>query len=135
MIVIIIILILSLSGCLDDSSNITSDNKQNVLTEKEKFLGLWETEESINNPNILNKYEFYDDDTMLSTYIIYEPSETHEGLANFQINNGEICMQAQPHGAITDGDSYCYTYKFYDGETRVVLESEELPSVTLIKIE
>ena len=128
----IVTLTLSLSGCIN---NANVENNDNIISNKEKFIGRWETEESINNPNILQTYEFYDNGTLLSIYIVYNPSETHEGFADYQVEKNKICMQTQAHGAITDGDAYCYTYKFYDGDTRMVLDADDLPTVNLIKIQ
>ena len=134
-VITIILLTVGLSGCIDNSSNIVNKNNNNNVSEQDKFIGKWETEESINNPNILQTYEFYNNGTLLSIYLVYSPSETHEGLADYQLENKKICMQAQAHGAITDGDAYCYNYKFYDDDTRMVLDADELPTVTLIKIQ
>ena len=44
-------------------------------------------------------------------------------------------MKTQPHGAITDDDSFCYDYEFSDGDTTLVLTTSELPTVTLTKVE
>ena len=132
-VITVFFLILSLSGCLENSSNVVNKNNNNRVSDQYKFIGKWETEDSINNPNILRTYEFYENGTLLSIYIVYNPSETHEGLADYQVENGKICMQTQPHGAITDGDAYCYDYTFFDNDTHVTLTTNELPTVTLVK--
>jgi len=99
-----------------------------------KFIGTWETEESISDENILQTYIFYENGTFLSIYIVYNPAETHEGWGDYNIDNGKICMKTHPHGAPTDGDAYCYDYKFSNNDSHITLSTEELPTATLVKI-
>jgi hypothetical protein len=131
-VITIFFLIVSLSGCIDNSSNIVNKNNNNKISDQYKFIGKWETDASIVDSNILNTYIFYENGTFLSTYIIYSPSETHKGWGDYNLTDGKLCMKTHPHGAITDNDAYCYDYTFYD-DNHVKLSTSGLPTVTLIK--
>ncbi len=118
-----------------DKSDINIDGSDININESDinKFIGTWE-ESSIADENIVQTYIFYENGTFLSICIFYNPAETHEGWGDYNIDNGIICMEPHPHGASTDGDAYCYDYKFSNDDTHMTLSTEELPTVTLVKI-
>ena len=129
---IILIAITTLNVLSDTTTNTGEINIDK--SDINKFIGTWETELSITDENIVQTYIFYENGTFLSIYIVYNPAETHEGWGDYNIENGVICMETHPHGAITDGDAYCYDYKFSNDDTHMTLSTEELPTVTLVKI-
>ena len=100
-----------------------------------KFIGTWELEPFLgSDPNDKTTYIFYENGSLLSIFDDYD-GELHEGLADFYIEIDKLCMKTRPHGAITDGDLYCYDYEFSNSDTKVVLTTSNLPTVTLTKVE
>jgi len=132
---IILLFVVSIFGL--NMFSIISDDSEGVgknLTEKDKLIGEWETQDSINDDNILQSYIFYENDTLLSTYITYNTGETHIGWADYYFEEGKLCMKTHPHGAITDDDFYCYDYSFSEKNTQITLSTDGLTTVTLIKV-
>ena len=118
--------LIALSGC--------TDNK-NSENDKNKFIGTWELQPfEGSDPLDRTTYTFYMNSTLISIFYDYD-GEVHEGWADYYIENDKLCMKTHPHGAITDDDLFCYDYDFSDGDTKLVLTTSELPTVTLTKVE
>jgi len=134
-IAIAIIITLIAYSTFETIPGITNNNEKIDIPTISKFIGKWETEASIADENILQIFTFYENNTLLSEYIIFSTGETHRGWADYNIDNETICMKTHPHGAITDGDSFCYTYTFSNDNTHMTLANNELPTERLVKVQ
>ena len=100
-----------------------------------RFFGTWELEPfEGSDTRDTTTYIFYNNGTLLSIFDDYD-GEVHSGLAYYTVEDGKICMKTKPHGAITDNDSYCYSYIFSIEDKRLTLYNIELPTVLLVKVE
>jgi len=143
-IVVVVLLLFSaavLSGCTDKELPAGK-----VHGDTSKFIGTWELEPFPgSDPNDTTTYVFYENNTFISTFIDYDgdphigfldyDGDPHIGWGDYTVDNGKMCMKTHPHGAITDDDAYCYDYEFSLGDTYVTLSANELPTVSLMKVE
>jgi len=130
LIVILLFSAIGLSGCTDKELPAGK-----VHGDTSKFIGTWELEPFPgSDPKDITTYVFYENNTFISTFIDYD-GDPHIGWGDYTLDNGKMCMKTHPHGAITDNDAYCYDYEFSLGDTYVILSANELPTVSLIKVE
>ena len=123
-----VLLAIGLSGCIQADNNTNAGD----IT---KFIGTWELQPYPgSDPNDLTTYIFYQNGSLVSTFIDYD-GENHTGWADYSLENGKVCMKTHPHGAITDDDYYCYDYEFSQKNTQLTLSTNELPTATLNKIQ
>ena len=111
----ILLLILGLSGCLEDSNK---DKENGENPEINEFIGKWKTtpynvDENGTRYNETSSYStFYINDTMGS-----ESVEDNEIIwTPYTIENNQICF-----GDVNDSEYLCYDYNFSDDETQATL--------------
>jgi len=128
--VITIFLVVALSGCIDN--NLTGGT---VHGDAGKFIGAWELEPfEGSDTRDTTTYIFFENGTFISTFNDYD-GVPHTGTGDYNLEDGVICMKTHPHGAITDNDSYCYSYIFSIEDKRLTLYNIDLPTVMLVKVE
>ena len=99
-----------------------------------RFIGTWDMQPGGPDPMDKSTYAFYENGTFISIFFDYNENHTHKGWGDYTVWNGTICMKARPEGAITDNQSYCYIYEFSEGDNHVMLQTSELPTVTMVKV-
>ena len=114
------ILILLFAGCLQENSD---------SSDLYRLIGTWEWI----SENEKNTYIFYENKSLYSSYINLETGETHKGWGVFEFNQNKLCMSTT-HGHNGKNESYCYDYVFSQNNSKLVLSTTGLATVTLIKI-
>jgi hypothetical protein len=116
----ILLLFLSLSGCLGDV--------QSISVEEKRFVGTWDWSSDTEQ----NTYTFYQNKSLYSSYIHIVTKETHMGWGTFEVKDEKLYC-ATTHGHEGQTEAYCYSYSFSQDDTYLTLSAENLPAVTLIK--